>query len=133
MSATPDSHFSWMRTRLSFERTLMSWIRTAVSLIGFGFTIVQVFERFQQAQGAPPPPFPEAPHYFGLALILAGVVALVVSTAQYRQGLRYLWSGPFAELAGTAEGSTNTPLIAVTIVLALVGIVAFLTILLRVA
>lgn len=33
------SHFSWLRTRLSVERTLMSWVRTAIALIGFGFTI----------------------------------------------------------------------------------------------
>ena len=45
---TAGSHFSWIRTRLSLERTMMSWIRTAVSLIGFGFAIVQFFERLQQ-------------------------------------------------------------------------------------
>src|SRR5215475_7398493 len=33
---TSDSHFSWVRTRLSLERTMMSWQRTAVALIGFG-------------------------------------------------------------------------------------------------
>jgi putative membrane protein len=31
---TADTHFGWLRTRLSVERTMMSWIRTAVSLIG---------------------------------------------------------------------------------------------------
>jgi putative membrane protein len=46
-----ESHFSWLRTRLSLERTMMSWIRTAVSLIGFGFTIVQFFERFGSMEG----------------------------------------------------------------------------------
>jgi putative membrane protein len=50
---TADSHFSWIRTRLSLERTMMSWIRTAVSLIGFGFAIVQFFERLQQMPGLP--------------------------------------------------------------------------------
>ena len=30
---TADTHFCWLRTRLNIERTLMSWIRTAVSLI----------------------------------------------------------------------------------------------------
>ena len=45
VKTTSDSHFSWLRTRLSIERTLMSWVRTSVSLIGFGFTIVQFFER----------------------------------------------------------------------------------------
>ena len=36
---TSDSHFSWVRTRLSLERTMMSWQRTAVALIGFGFQL----------------------------------------------------------------------------------------------
>ena len=40
---TSDSHFSWLRTRLAVESTLMSWVRTSISLIGFGFTIVQFF------------------------------------------------------------------------------------------
>jgi putative membrane protein len=43
---TSDSHFSWVRTRLSVERTLMAAVRTSLALIGFGFTIVQFFERF---------------------------------------------------------------------------------------
>jgi uncharacterized membrane protein YidH (DUF202 family) len=28
---TADSHFAWLRTRLAVERTMMSWLRTAVS------------------------------------------------------------------------------------------------------
>ncbi|BBX71585.1 YidH family protein [Mycolicibacterium psychrotolerans] len=31
------------RTHLAEERTLMAWVRTATSLIAFGFTIYQVF------------------------------------------------------------------------------------------
>jgi len=38
---TADSHFAWVRTRLSLERTMMSWQRTAVALMGLGFAIVQ--------------------------------------------------------------------------------------------
>jgi putative membrane protein len=38
--ATADSHFGWIRTRLSVERTMMSWQRTATALIGFGFAII---------------------------------------------------------------------------------------------
>jgi hypothetical protein len=26
---TSDSHFAWIRTRLSLERTLMAWVRTS--------------------------------------------------------------------------------------------------------
>ena len=32
------------RTRASYERTMMSWIRTATSLITFGFTIYKFFQ-----------------------------------------------------------------------------------------
>ena len=49
--ATSSDHFSWLRTRLSVERTMMSWVRTATGLIGFGFTIVQFFDRMQQMPG----------------------------------------------------------------------------------
>jgi putative membrane protein len=52
--ATVDSHFGWIRTRLSVERTMMSWQHTAVALIGFGFAIVEYFNHLQQIPGAPP-------------------------------------------------------------------------------
>ncbi len=69
---TADSHFGWIRTRFSLERTMMSWIRTAVSLIGFGFAIVQFFERLQEMPGVRPTEHPRASQYLGLALIACG-------------------------------------------------------------
>ena len=42
--ATASDHFAWVRTRLAVERTMMSWQRTAVALIGFGFAIVQYLQ-----------------------------------------------------------------------------------------
>ena len=54
VKATASDHFSWLRTRLSVERTMMSWVRTATALIGFGFTIVQFFARIQRRQGSLP-------------------------------------------------------------------------------
>src|SRR5215472_7671466 len=50
---TSDSHFSWVRTRLSLERTMMSWQRTAVALIGSGFAIVQYLKHLQRFPGPP--------------------------------------------------------------------------------
>ena len=58
VKATASDHFSWLRTRLSVERTMMSWVRTATALIGFGFTIVQFFARIQETPGVAPPIFP---------------------------------------------------------------------------
>ena len=79
---TADTHFGWLRTRLSIERTMMSWIRTAVSLIGFGFAIVQFFERLQQMPGTQAALVPAAPKYLGLALISCGIVALIIAIWQ---------------------------------------------------
>jgi putative membrane protein len=128
---TSDSHFSWLRTRLSLERTLMSWLRTAVSLIGFGFTIVQFFDRLQDTQGVAVALRPAAPRVFGLTLILAGIGALAISAWQYRWSLRYLWSPQFKPLAGVDSESHNTPLLAVTIALLVVAILTFFALLLR--
>src|SRR5262245_56471653 len=95
---TADSHFGWVRTRLSVERTLMSWMRTATALIGFGFAIFQYLDRLDEAPGAKSPYLPHAPAYIGLALIGAGVLGLLLSIWQYQWTLRYLWSGSFSSI-----------------------------------
>src|ERR1700747_2761490 len=103
--ASASDHFAWLRTRLSLERTIMSWLRTAVALIGFGFAIVQYLHHLQQAPRGRSAYLPTAPEYLGLALIVCGVLALVISIWQYRWGLRYLWGEPFTPIAGiTTEG-----------------------------
>jgi putative membrane protein len=128
---TADSHMAWLRTRLSLERTMMSWLRTAVSLIGFGFAIVQFFERLQQMPGTKPALHANAPKYLGLALILCGVLALLVSLWQYFWGIRYLRGEPFTPIAGVTEERMNSPVIAVGALLILIGLYAFIAVLLR--
>jgi putative membrane protein len=130
---TSDSHFGWIRTRLSVERTMMSWLRTATALIGFGFAIVQFFERLQQTPQARSAYLPDAPIYLGLALIGCGVLALVVAIWQYRWGLHYLWGEPFTPIAGMAKEPMNTPVLAVAVLLILIGLFAFFAVLLRLA
>ena len=128
---TADSHFGWIRTRLSLERTMMSWLRTATALIGFGFAIVQYLERVVQAPGARAAYLPDAPRYLGLALIGAGVVALLISIWQYQWGIRYLTSGSFSAIAGVKEGGIQTPVLAVAVLLIFIGLFAFFTVLLH--
>jgi putative membrane protein len=130
---TSDSHFSWLRTRLSLERTMMSWLRTATALIGFGFAIVQFFERLQQAPEAHSAYLPNAPIYLGLALIACGILALVVAIWEYRWALHYLWGEPFTPIAGASNEPMNTPVLAIGILLIFIGLFAFFAVLLRLA
>jgi len=128
---TADSHFSWLRTRLSLERTLMSWVRTAVALIGFGFTIVQFFDRLSNMEGVKPPLHPDLPRNLGLALIVTGIIALLVALWQYRAFIAYMRNADFLPLAGVEVSHMKTPLFAVAVVLLLIGIVALSSVLFR--
>ena len=126
-------HFAWLRTRLALERTAMAWIRTSIALIGFGFTIVQFFEKLRTMQGVAPAAQPHAPRYLGLGLIGSGVLGLVLSLVQYRHVLRYLWRAEYREIAGIDGGPDRSPMLAVAIVLLLVGVFAFVAVLFRLA
>jgi len=128
---TSDSHFSWIRTRLSIERTMMSWIRTAVALIGFGFAIVQFLERLQQMPGVRPAEYPNAPRNLGLALISCGVLALLIAVWQYLWIIRYLWGGSFAPIAGPTREGVEMPIIIIAVLLIGIGVFAFFAVLLR--
>src|SRR4026209_1745211 len=89
--AAPDSStaLALERTRLAHERTLMAWVRTATSLISFGFTIYKAFEYLRQRQ-------PDVAHgvlgprNFALVLIGLGIGALILATLQHRGDLRRL-------------------------------------------
>ena len=110
---------------------MMSWIRTATALIGFGFAIEQFFERLGQMPGARPAAYPDAARDLGLALISCGVLALLISVWQYLWGIRYLWSEPFAPIAGLTREGKHTPVIAVAILLIGIGVFTFFAVLLR--
>ena len=128
---TADSHFAWVRTRLSLERTMMSWLRTAVALIGFGFAIVQYLYHLEQAPGAREAYLPHAPQYLGLALIGCGIVAVVISLWQYFWTVRYMWGEPYTPIAGLTQEGKHSPVVAVAILLIFIGLFAFFAVLLR--
>jgi putative membrane protein len=128
---TPEAHFAWLRTRLSIERTLMSWVRTATALIGFGFSIVQFFERLSHMDGFKPPRHPDLPRHLGLALMALGSFALAVAIVQYRGIVRYLDGGAFAAIAGRADSPWRTPAPFAASVLILVGVTAIVSVVSR--
>jgi putative membrane protein len=136
--ATAASHFAWMNTRMALERTLMAWVRTGIALIGFGFTIVQFFQRLSDMPGVGAPIRPQAPRHVGLALIGVGVAALLISLLQYRRLVIYLWSAQFTAIAGLEAKNmkpivAQTPVMAIVIALILIGLFAFSSVLLRTA
>ena len=128
VDATAGNHFAWFRTRLMLDRAIMAWVMTAITLIGFGFTIVQFFEQLAKLTGVEPPTRPLTPVHFGLALIGAGIAALVVAGWQYRTLLRYLRHSDFAAVAGIGPKPARTPLYALTIIVIFVGVFAFLAV-----
>jgi putative membrane protein len=132
--ATASNHFAWLNTRQALERTFMAWIRTAVSLISFGFTIVQFFQRFSQMQSDGSRPLsPGAPRVLGLALIGVGILCLVISSWQWRQGVKYMWQPKFRAIAGIGEKPIRSAAFLASVVLLLIGLFAFLSVFFRLA
>ena len=77
------------RTRLAAERTLMAWVRTALSMIGFGFTIYK-FLQVVQEQSTLPVLRPQAPRNLGLMLVGIGTFAVIIACVQHWQYVRKL-------------------------------------------
>jgi putative membrane protein len=119
-----NNHFAWARTQLGLQRTLMAAVRTAVSLIGFGFTVAQFFTHMQDMEGARVMNA-ELPRNMGLVLIAAGVLSLAIFTWQYRAASRYLSSEPFKAIAYTARRPMHASSYLTAFAVMLIGIAAF--------
>ncbi|MGH6950238.1 MAG: sulfatase-like hydrolase/transferase, partial [Vitreimonas sp.] len=119
----PDAsvHFAWLRTQIALQRTLMAAVRTAVSLIGFGFTVAQFFEHMPGLSHVRA----EMPRNLGLVLIAAGAISLAVFTWQYHVASVYLRSGEFAQIAGTGGRTMHSAAYIVAFAVMAIGIVAF--------
>ena len=68
---------------IAAERTLMAWVRTAISMIGFGFSIVKFFQYLPSEVAKGNIPHPHAPRNLGLTLIMLGTLALAGATWQH--------------------------------------------------
>src|SRR6516225_5147559 len=77
------------RTWLAHERTLMAWVRTATSMISFGFTIYKFFQfEAEKAESARHGLF--TPRDFALIMVSIGLVSLLAATISHRQEVRSL-------------------------------------------
>lgn len=111
---------AYERTRIASERTLMAWVRTAVSLIGFGFSIPKLFGYLAQAEATKAGP---SPFLLGIVLIGLGTVGLVGGIVQHIQLMRRI--SPRSRRHDKISVALLT-----AVCVGLIGILAFLNVLL---
>jgi putative membrane protein len=112
------------RNRAAADRTLMAWIRTALALIAFGFSIGKISEYLQKINPEHAlDPFNSA-RIFGEAFIALGVFGLIAAIVQYRRIVRRIKHGEFLY-------TEHLPLAMITaIILLLIGLFGFVAVLL---
>jgi putative membrane protein len=111
------------RTRIAAERTLMAWIRTANSMIGFGFTIYKFFQYLPEQIAAGNIQRPNAPRNLGLTLIALGTLALAAATWQHWSFLKALGPWSLRKVWSISFG--------VAICIVLIGCITFYGVLLK--
>jgi len=112
------------RTRFAADRTLLAWIRTALSLISFGFGIPTIVRAISESRLGSQ----VNPHRFstlvGLAFISVGVFAMAVSLIEHRRLLKNIQRDRL-----TYETSNTSEIVAMALIL--IGVVSFIGVLLR--
>jgi putative membrane protein len=125
---------SFHRTRMSPDRTLMSIIRTALSMIGFGFTIFQFFRYLRQSAGAGEMVKEEAARNFGIALVALGVLLLlagIVGHIRFMLELRSDYGRLVKEQLISKESLPYSVTLAVALLLLLLGLLAIINMVTR--
>ncbi|GAB4133322.1 MAG: DUF202 domain-containing protein [Cyanobacteria bacterium J069] len=108
------------RNRAAAERTLLAWIRTSLSLIGFGFGIDQIVMAIQRNQGLDSLETTFLARVTGLAFIAVGLYAVFSASVEHRRELRRIQRDDYLYT------SRRSNALAVAIALMAVGIFAFL-------
>jgi putative membrane protein len=83
------------RNREAADRTLMAWIRTSLSLIGFGFGIDVITRGLEKTALGDAPNLALNARILGLSFIIVAVFAVIVAMAQYRQELKMIEAGGY--------------------------------------
>ncbi len=110
------------RTRAAADRTLLAWIRTALSLIGFGFGLAKSRDVLAEAGVLRRTHSLNSVLVFGASFVALGLICLLGASVQHLVVTRHLDSATF-------HYKRFRPLAAiVTIALLLIGIYALATI-----
>jgi inner membrane protein YidH len=114
------------RTRQAADRTLMAWVRTSLSLIGFGFGIAKYRDILMKAGfiQRPPEEF-NTTLIFGLSFISLGVFGLLAAVLQHWRILQAIKTDPLAM-------PVFQPLsLVMAVILLLIGAFAFVAVLMH--
>ena len=112
------------RSRAAADRTLMAWIRTCLSLIGFGFgipTIVRAIENTRISHHLNPVRFSVI---VGLSFIGTGMLGMVLGLREHRQLLKQIQNNRY-----TYETSHSAEIIGVALLV--IGLVSFIGVVIR--
>jgi putative membrane protein len=113
------------RTRDAADRTLMAWIRTSLSLIGFGLGVGKAFELLSAALPAKQLDPLHASLGVALGLVILGVLGLLGAILHYGQTLKRLEQGAFTYQAPRAL------ILGVAILLLVIGLFSLVAIAVR--
>lgn len=118
-----NTQLALQRSFLATERTLMAWIRTSISMIGFGFTLAELFRSLARSDVLIRGPAGRVwtAEGVGMVLISLGTFALLVAVFDHRREMKQLHS------AGLPERFSLT--MAVASVLAILGVMALVSVL----
>ena len=118
-----NTQLALQRSFLATERTLMAWIRTSISMIGFGFTLAKLFQSLADAHVLirGPAGMVWSAEGVGMLLISLGTFALVVAVFDHHRELK--------QLRAAGLGARFSLTTAVASVLAILGVTALVSLL----
>jgi len=122
--ASDRTELAKYRSRAAADRTLMAWIRTSLSLIGFGFgipTIVRTIENTQVGHQIDPVRFSVI---VGLAFIGTGMLGMALGLKEHRRLLQQIQRDRY-----TYEESHSAEIIGVALLV--IGFISFIGVIIK--